>query len=427
MRVKSAGDEQQAADDLDEANRHGEDKGRREAELGEGRRGVRQAAAREPEQLLRAMGDENRAGGKAQHRGSERAPFRPRTPSTRSGQGRAAIVPSFGAGNTMGANRGMHHVEPPRVPSRRRRAAALASFADTGLTRVAAAGKQRRRAGAGRRRRGRDLLARDPAGVHARPHDHQSQQRRLLSRARASCTKRSSAISTSRTRRRSTTCGRSSSRTSRACGGGSRPSSDAIPRSWRSRATRARRCRSPSSASISRPGDEVVTTNQDYGRMLDTWEQRVRRDGIKLTKISFPVPPRIAGRARRSADRRDHAGDEGAPLLPHHQPDRTDLPGEADLRRGAAARHQDGRRRRARVRALPVTRRAISAATTTAPACTSGCSRRSGRDSSTCGASTSRGLWPLTPAGARRRRTTSASSRRSARTRPRTTTRLPRR
>ena len=41
-----------------------------------------------------------------------------------------------------------------------------------------------------------------------------------------------------------------------------------------------------------RAGDEVVTTNQDYGRMLDTWEQRVRRDRIKLTKISFPVPPR---------------------------------------------------------------------------------------------------------------------------------------
>jgi isopenicillin-N epimerase len=40
-----------------------------------------------------------------------------------------------------------------------------------------------------------------------------------------------------------------------------------------------------------RPGDEVVTTNQDYGRMLDTWEQRVRRDRIRLTKVSFPVPP----------------------------------------------------------------------------------------------------------------------------------------
>ena len=39
------------------------------------------------------------------------------------------------------------------------------------------------------------------------------------------------------------------------------------------------------------PGDEVLTTNQDYGRMLDTWEQRVRRDRIVLNKIAFPVPP----------------------------------------------------------------------------------------------------------------------------------------
>jgi selenocysteine lyase/cysteine desulfurase len=38
-------------------------------------------------------------------------------------------------------------------------------------------------------------------------------------------------------------------------------------------------------------GDEVVTTNQDYGRMLTTWDQRVRRDGIRVNKISFPVPP----------------------------------------------------------------------------------------------------------------------------------------
>src|SRR5258706_6852061 len=38
------------------------------------------------------------------------------------------------------------------------------------------------------------------------------------------------------------------------------------------------------------PGDHVVTTNQDYGRMLDTWDQRVRRDKIEVTKIAFPVP-----------------------------------------------------------------------------------------------------------------------------------------
>jgi selenocysteine lyase/cysteine desulfurase len=39
------------------------------------------------------------------------------------------------------------------------------------------------------------------------------------------------------------------------------------------------------------PGDEVVTTTQDYPRMLDTWEQRVRRDRIVLRKVSFAVPP----------------------------------------------------------------------------------------------------------------------------------------
>lgn len=37
-------------------------------------------------------------------------------------------------------------------------------------------------------------------------------------------------------------------------------------------------------------GDEVLTTNQDYGRMLQTYEQRVLRDGITLKKISFKVP-----------------------------------------------------------------------------------------------------------------------------------------
>jgi selenocysteine lyase/cysteine desulfurase len=38
------------------------------------------------------------------------------------------------------------------------------------------------------------------------------------------------------------------------------------------------------------PGDEVLTTEQDYGRMLTTWDQRQRRDKIKVVKIDFPVP-----------------------------------------------------------------------------------------------------------------------------------------
>ena len=37
-------------------------------------------------------------------------------------------------------------------------------------------------------------------------------------------------------------------------------------------------------------GDEVITTEQDYPRMLTTWDQRMRRDGIKVTRLQFPVP-----------------------------------------------------------------------------------------------------------------------------------------
>ena len=37
-------------------------------------------------------------------------------------------------------------------------------------------------------------------------------------------------------------------------------------------------------------GDEVVTTEQDYPRMLTTWDQRMRRDNIKVHRLQFPVP-----------------------------------------------------------------------------------------------------------------------------------------
>jgi selenocysteine lyase/cysteine desulfurase len=38
-------------------------------------------------------------------------------------------------------------------------------------------------------------------------------------------------------------------------------------------------------------GDEVIVTTQNYGRMLTTWDQRVRRDGIVVKQIKFTVPP----------------------------------------------------------------------------------------------------------------------------------------
>ncbi len=40
-----------------------------------------------------------------------------------------------------------------------------------------------------------------------------------------------------------------------------------------------------------KPGDEVLTTTQDYPRMLTTWRQRELREGIKIRKVSFPTPP----------------------------------------------------------------------------------------------------------------------------------------
>jgi isopenicillin-N epimerase len=37
-------------------------------------------------------------------------------------------------------------------------------------------------------------------------------------------------------------------------------------------------------------GDEVIVTDHNYPRMLTTWDQRARREGIVVKTISFPVP-----------------------------------------------------------------------------------------------------------------------------------------
>ncbi len=38
------------------------------------------------------------------------------------------------------------------------------------------------------------------------------------------------------------------------------------------------------------PGDEILTTNQDYPRMITTFQQRERREGVVLRQISIPIP-----------------------------------------------------------------------------------------------------------------------------------------
>jgi selenocysteine lyase/cysteine desulfurase len=39
-----------------------------------------------------------------------------------------------------------------------------------------------------------------------------------------------------------------------------------------------------------KPGDEILTTTQDYPRMLTTWDQISRRYGIIMKKVAYPVP-----------------------------------------------------------------------------------------------------------------------------------------
>src|SRR5436190_18669456 len=39
-------------------------------------------------------------------------------------------------------------------------------------------------------------------------------------------------------------------------------------------------------------GDEVIVTDQNYGRMLTAWDQRARREGVVVKSVSFPVPLR---------------------------------------------------------------------------------------------------------------------------------------
>src|SRR5437660_4381744 len=41
-----------------------------------------------------------------------------------------------------------------------------------------------------------------------------------------------------------------------------------------------------------KPGDEILTTTQDYPRMLTTMRQREKRENLKLKLIQIPIPPK---------------------------------------------------------------------------------------------------------------------------------------
>ena len=41
-----------------------------------------------------------------------------------------------------------------------------------------------------------------------------------------------------------------------------------------------------------KPGDEILTTTQDYPRMLTTLRQREKRQNLKLKLVQVPIPPK---------------------------------------------------------------------------------------------------------------------------------------
>src|SRR5688500_6249060 len=41
-----------------------------------------------------------------------------------------------------------------------------------------------------------------------------------------------------------------------------------------------------------KPGDEILSTTQDYPRMLTTLRQRERREGLVLKMVKIPIPPK---------------------------------------------------------------------------------------------------------------------------------------
>jgi len=100
-------------------------------------------------------------------------------------------------------------------------------------------------------------------------------------------------------------------------------------------------------------GDEVLTTNQDYGRMLNTFLQRERREGITLRQFSIPVPAEDPAEIVRLFE--EHITPRTKLILMCHI---INLTGQIlpvrDVVRMARARHPGSRGRRTLLRALVV-------------------------------------------------------------------------
>ena len=274
-----------------------------------------------------------------------------------------------------------------------------------------------------RTRRRRRLLARGATRLHARPHGHQPEQRRRLPQP----SRRPRGLQALPRPRQP------GARVQHVAGAGAQPGAGARRTGTRCGLRRrgarhhAQRQRGPPDrAARHRPEAGRRGRHDDAGLRAHARHVGAARASRRHHADQDLVPGAAAldGRPDAAPRARADPADEGAALLPHHQPDGANLPGGGHLQNGPGSRHPDHRRRRARVRALPVrhprpgvrllrhepAQVAARADRDRLPV------RATRADSRRCG----RSRPPP-----RARRATSASSRRSAPTRPRTTTRSP--
>ena len=93
-------------------------------------------------------------------------------------------------------------------------------------------------------------------------------------------------------------------------------------------------------------GDEVLTTDHEYGALDRTWQHVCAKAGARYVRQPIPLPV-TTPEAIVEAVWRGVTPRTKRPLpQPHHLADRADLSGRGDLPPGARGRHRLGRRRR---------------------------------------------------------------------------------